>query len=112
MNRSRFTILALLVALLGTNAWWAYRAVDTAVTASYRDAVLNEHHEALAQAIAVIPLASRPDATPTQVLDAARAAVSAAEPFEKDGLTWVGHLVFRFSAQGRLLQLRPSWEPF
>lgn len=112
MSRTRVLILALVLTLLASNAWWAYHAVDSAVTASHRYTTLREHREALAQALAVLPVASRPGATRTQILDAARGAAPSLEPFEKDGLTWIGQLGFRFPDDGTLLDVRPAWEPF
>ena len=112
MNKSRVAILVLALALIGSNAWWAYRAVDAGVTAGYHEASFREHHQALAQAIAILPVAANPDATPAQVLEAAKQAARTSNTFEEDGFVWVGQLGLKFSGAGRLLEVKPSWSPF
>ncbi len=112
MNKHRVTILALSLLLVASNAWWAYNALNAAVTAGYREASFHEHHEALAQALAILPVAARPQVTSAQILESAKQAARTSESFEKDGFVWVGHLGLRFSEAGRLLEAKPAWSPF
>ncbi len=112
MNKSRATIVALSVALLGSNALWAYKSFDLAVSASYREAALQEHHQALAQTLAIVPIAVRPDSTAEQVVKAAASAAHSPDTFKKDGCVWVGRVGLRFDEAGRLTEVRPAWSPF
>jgi hypothetical protein len=112
MRKSTVAIGVLAASLIGSNAWWAYHALDSGVTLMYADASLQEHHEALAQALAILPVAASPDADPNQVLMAAQRAARYPDSFEKDGFTWVGRLGLRFNESGRLIEAVPSWSPF
>jgi hypothetical protein len=112
MKVSTVTIIVLAVALIASNLWWAYAAVDSGVTATYREQAFQEHRKALAELIAVVPAISDPAATRESVLAAARSSVTESEELEKDGFVWVGHLGYRFGEDGRLREVRTSWSPF
>lgn len=112
MIKSKTAILLLSIALLGSNAWWLYHAIDAGVTSAYREASWRENHAALAQALAILPVAAQPDSTPAQVLSAAKSAAATKESFQKDGYTWVGELGLRFDTAGRLSKVKTAWEPF
>jgi hypothetical protein len=112
MNRNKFLVMALVAALLLSNAFWLYNAMDTAVTLEYQGVALKEHHEALAQALAVVPVLSRPNSTKADVLAAATRAAMSRDSYEKDGFTWVGSLGLKFGGEGRLEAVVPSWYPF
>jgi hypothetical protein len=112
VSRSSITIAALSVALAATNLWWLYHAVDSAAAAADRETQCHNEHQALAQALAVLPVAARADSTPTEVVAAAAKAASRTDSFQKDGYTWVGELGFRFSDGGRLSAVEPAWQPF
>jgi hypothetical protein len=105
-------IVLLTTALIASNAWWAYRVLDAAVSYSYRQDSLRLNQEALSQALEVIKVASRSDATREEVIAAAaRTAAAPGEPFEKEGYVWVGSLGLRFADDGRLVEAVPSWSP-
>jgi hypothetical protein len=108
---STIAIFALSSALVLSNVWWLYHSVDSASAASDRDTQYRSEHLALAQALAVLPVAARADSTPADVLAAAKAG-SGIDSMQKDGLTWVGELGFQFAANGRLTAVEPAWEPF
>ena len=112
MKKTRVAILVLALALVGSNAWWANRALDTGVIATYREASLREYREALAQTFAIIPVAARPGATPAQVLEAAKRAAPGAEAFENDGFTCIGQIGLHFDENGRLVEVKALWNPF
>jgi hypothetical protein len=80
------------------------------VTADYRDTYLQDHKQALAQTLAILPVVARIDATPAEVIAAATAAASHQTSFEKDGYTWVGGVGLRFGENGRLVAALPAWE--
>jgi len=112
MGATRVTISALALALVVSNSWWLYGAIDRGVTATYREVTLQEHHEALAQALAILPVVAAPGATQQEVLAAAQAAVDGPDSFEKDGFVWVGRLGLKFDSSGRLAEVETSWSPF
>lgn len=112
MNRSRIAIWALIVALVGSNAWWFYQSIDSRITARDRESSYRDNHEALAQALAVMPVVARPHATRAQVIEAALSATDIKDTFEKEGFVWVGSLGFKFDPSGRLVEVSPSWSPF
>jgi hypothetical protein len=112
VKRSTIAIILLSLALVLSNGWWFLQVLDSGVTATYRQASLEEHHEALAQAFSVFPVAARPNATRAEVLTAAAQAATHKDSFEKDGFVWVGRLGFRFDQNGRLAEVAPAWDPF
>lgn len=112
MRKTTVVIALLTAGLVGSNAWWAYHALDSGVSAMYADVVLQENHRALAQMLAIIPVAASPDSTPAQVLSAAQRAAPGSQPLEKDGFTWVGGIGLRFSETGRVVEAVPGWSPF
>jgi hypothetical protein len=111
MSRSRIAIITLVAALVASNAWWFYQAIDVAVTGEHQAVAYREHREALTQTLAIIPVVARPDTTKQQVLDAALKAAQHKEPFEKDRFVWVGRLGLKFDDSGRLVEVVPSWSP-
>jgi len=111
MMRPALAISALAVALIGSNAWLAYRNLDAGVTATYRQVSLEDHRTALAQVLAILPLAVRPGATRAEILEAARRD-DKTEPFEKDGYVWVGRVGLKFDGSGHLVDVVPAWSPF
>lgn len=104
MRPSTLAIGLLSAALVASNAWWVYHAVDTAVTQAYRSAELAERRQALDQALAVIKAASKPQRTRADIVQAAHAAWPDVEPFEKDGYLWVGRLGLRFDDAGQQVE--------
>ena len=112
ISRCSATIAVLAAALIASNAWWFYSALDAGVTAAYRDQVLQEHHQALAELLEVAPVASDPAASRESVLDAARLAAIGTTEYEKDGYVWVGMLGYRFDDLGRLRDVQTAWSPF
>ena len=105
MRNTSIAILLLSTALVASNSWWLYKAVDTGVTRAYAAQTCSEDAEALAQAISVLPAAARPGASRDSVVAAARRGADEVV-FDKDGLTWVGRLGLRFDAQGRLVEVQ------
>ena len=113
MTRARVVALALatlVFALVATNGFWLYTAIDRTATSYGRDANLEDHQQALAQLRAVAPVAARPDATREDVIAAARKSGLDAEPFEKEGFVWVHRIGMRFDEAGRLVEVRPAWQ--
>jgi hypothetical protein len=106
---STLSIVLLAGALVVSNAWWFYQALDAGITATYRDVSFRDNEEALAQAIAVIPVAIRRDATREQVIAAATTAAKFSDSFEKDGYVWVGKIGLKFNDAGRLESVAKSW---
>jgi len=91
--------------LVGSNAWWLYNTLDFGVTHTYAMQVYDEQEQALSQALSLLPVAVRPNATRDAVIAAARRGRDEFV-FDKDGFTWVGRLGLRFDADGRLLEAR------
>lgn len=111
MKKPTIAILALSATLVGTNAWWVYRAVDSGTTLTYQSVALREHTEALAQSLAILNNSGQGPLDRSTAMSVMKAAgVDTSESFEKDGYLWVGQLGIRFSATGRLERIRLNWE--
>jgi hypothetical protein len=111
MKKPTAMIALLALALVSTNAWWAHETLDAGVSSSYQGVSLEEHRQALSQALAIINVAALANATRGQVIAAARNGGPPSEPFEKDGYLWVGRLGLRFDRSGKLIEAVPSWSP-
>jgi hypothetical protein len=55
MNKTKIIIIALIVALIVSNGWWAYHLLDTGVTLTCTELSLEEHTEALNQTLPRLP---------------------------------------------------------
>lgn len=80
------------------------------MTDAYQAVSLEENQQALAQTLAVIRTAVRPNATKEQIIAAAASTTTPAPAiFESDGYTWVGEIGLDFAADGRLVDVVPAW---
>ena len=111
LGKSSWIIVVLIALLIATNGWWAYNALDTGITYSYSQVSLDNNKEALAQSLAVIEAAAQADATKQSIIQAARAAGSNSEPFEKDGFVWIDSIGLKFDSAGHLTSAARSWNP-
>jgi hypothetical protein len=102
MNKLNIAIGLLAIGLVASNAWWAYRMLDWGVTQTYANAVHEQTSELLGQALAILPLVAKENASRGDILAAARSPNSAPLPYEKDGFVWVGQLGLKFNTHGRL----------
>ena len=112
MKHTRLVVGLLALALVVSNAYWLYRVVDAGITLSYRDDSLQDHREALAQALAILPVVASLEAAPQDVIAVATEASRATRSFEKEGYLWVGQLGLRFDSNGRLEAVAPAWSAF
>src|SRR6266446_7395912 len=94
VKRSTIVIVLLAIALVVSNGWWFFQMLDSGISSTYRETTLEDHHAALMQAFAALPVAARTDSTRADVLAAAGDAVGDTEFFEKDGFVWVGRVGF------------------
>ncbi|MCK6545618.1 hypothetical protein L6R52_07090 [Myxococcota bacterium] len=101
----------MVVVLVISNLGWAYLLLDAGVSLTHQRDALDEHRDALRQALTLLPIVAQSGVSRERIVSAARPAGDALEPFEKDGFVWVGRLGLRFSDQGRLVEARPSWDP-
>ena len=85
--------------------------LDAGISYTYQGVSLEEHQQALSQALAVIKVVSQPTATRESIVAAASAGVLRPGTFEKDGYLWVGLLGLKFNQSGQLVEAVPSWSP-
>lgn len=104
MRKTTIAISLLAIALVVTNAWWAYRLLDAGVSYTYQGAALEENQQTLSQALAIIKVLGKNNASREKIVQAAQAAWPSTEPFEKDGYLWVGRLGLRFNQAGHLVE--------
>lgn len=111
MTRSGVAVLAsmsvLVLLLVGSNAWWAYRMVDASISYTHLGATLEQNEAAVAQLIALAPVLAH-GAPREEVLAVARLPGDR-EPYEKEGFVWVGKLGLRFGPDGRLQEVSRAW---
>ena len=110
MRQPRTLIFVLIAALLGSNAWWAYRAVDAGITRSYASITEAETRQALAQTTALVRAMATGSYSRQALIEAARGPMPKSEPFEKDGFVWIGQIGLKFDAAGTLLNLEAGSE--
>ena len=85
--------------------------LDAGVSCTDQGVSLEEHRQALSQALAVIKVVSQPTATRESIIAAASAGAPTSGTFEKDGYLWVGLLGLKFHQSGQLVEAVPSWSP-
>jgi hypothetical protein len=112
MRKTPYLIAILTVALVVTNAFWLYKVIDSGVTSSYLSDSYHEARLTALQALAILPVATRVDSSQQDVVAAAAKAGGGSDPFEKDGYTWVGYIGLKFDTNGRLVEAKPSADPF
>jgi hypothetical protein len=104
LNKPRIAIAALALALVASNAWWAYRLLDAGISLTYSRASQEATSELLSQILAVLPIVAKPGASRSEVLAAARIPNDPTGPFQKEGFVWVGQLGLQFNEQGRFVK--------
>lgn len=104
MRKYRIATATLLALLLLSNAWWAYRLVDAAISQTYLRASFDTASEQLTQSLALLQVVAKPGATRTAIIAAARLPTDTIAPFEKDGYVWVGQLGLQFNEQGQFVK--------
>jgi hypothetical protein len=103
MKQSTFAMIGLVVALIGSNLWWVYHAIDAGVSAAYLDDSFRAASTALKQHEAILPLVLEGKRNKTEIVAAAKVAADNSEPFEKEGVTHVGWIGLKFDAKNQLV---------
>jgi len=101
MSTGKSISVVLLIALIGTNAFWLYHSIDSGISYSYMQDSATDCQEMLQVAVAVIPVAADPDSDKSDVVDAAVDA-SGSESFEKSGLVWIDGFGLAFNEAERI----------
>ncbi len=109
VRKSTIATTLLGIALIASNAWWAYHALDAGVSYTYQGVTLEENRQGLAQALAIINSTASQGASRAEVIAAAQNAWPSSEPFEKEGYLWVGRLGLRFNDAGQLVEAVPGF---
>ena len=110
MIRSKTVIAALALALVASNAWWAYQAIDNGITRSYAEVSYSTTSELLKQTVAILNLDVSSNPKREHIIRAAQLGDPTNAPFEKEGYLWVGQLGLRFNEQGQLTKVQPGPE--
>lgn len=105
MTRARISIIVFSIALIGTNVWWAYNALDNGVTLTYLEDSMQHAARGFNQSVAIIPLVANGAGREEIIAAALKASDLDIEPFEKDGYIWVGELGIKFNAAGKLTEV-------
>lgn len=101
MATSKTSFIVLLVALIGSNAFWLYQSVDAGISYSYMEASATECQRMLRVAVAVIPVIADPESSKADVINVAEE-ISGTDSFEKDGLVWVSGFGLGFNESDRV----------
>jgi hypothetical protein len=104
LKRSSIAIAVLGAALVASNIAWALNAFDVGISRSYDRASYDVESDALARALAVIPVLAKERSSKEEIIGAARRKGDSAEVFEKDGVTWIGNLGLRFETSGKVVK--------
>ena len=111
MSGAKIAIVGLVVALVASNGWWAYHALDHGITVTYMGVALDDNKIALSQTLAILPVVARGDISKDAVLAAATTAENSSKPFEKDGFVWVGRIGLKFDEHGKFVDATRGWDP-
>ncbi len=102
MKLSSIAMCGLSEALAASNVWWIHQSTTSGATVVYLGESIDAHQEALAEALAILPVAARVGATRVDVVSAALSVASNKEWFEETGYVWVGRLRLGFDAKERV----------
>jgi len=111
MSKPKLTIIGLVVVLVASNAWWAYRLLDAGISQTYLGASLEDNKEALNQTLVLLPVVAQAGISRVKIISAARPAGDSVAPFEKDGFVWVGKIGLKFNNDGKLIEATRAWDP-
>lgn len=111
MNKPRLTVIGLVVVLVASNAWWAYRLLDAGISQAYLGASLEDNKQALNQTLVLLPVVAQPGISKEKIISVARPASDSIAPFEKYGFVWVGKIGLKFNNQGKLVEAIRAWDP-
>ena len=101
----RIVIPFLVLALVATNAYWFYVAVDAGVTNMYSDASLFTSRKVAEQAIVLANLGLVGE-TAERAVEAIGLDVYGLEPFEKEGCIYAGGICLVLDAERRVNAIR------
>ncbi|MBN8284256.1 MAG: hypothetical protein J0L98_13895 [Zoogloea sp.] len=101
VTKATIAIAALVLTLVVSNLWWAYRMFDSGITQTYARASQEATSEALSQTLAILPIVVKAGVTRNEIVSAARIPNDHTEPYEKEGYVWVGQLGLKFNPGGQ-----------
>jgi len=104
VKKYQISVVMLVLALLASNAWWAFRMLDAGISYTYQSASLESTSELLNQSLALLSVVTKPGITRNEVINAARLSNDTAVSSEKEGYVWVGQLGLKFNEQGRFIE--------
>jgi hypothetical protein len=104
--KAKIAIVLLAVALIASNALWAYKVFDILVTLDYRNRECNGQNFALKQTLKLLPIVASQRLSRAEIIAAAREPDDQkwGGPFEKDGYVWVGSVGLKFDTNGKLIE--------
>jgi hypothetical protein len=111
MKKTKIIIIVLVLALVASNAWWAFHLIDAGVTQTYMGVSLEDNKEALSQALAILPAVAQKGATREKIISAALMKGDKTDVFEKDGFVWVRKIGLKFNQDGQLVEVSRAWSP-
>ena len=106
----KITTFVLIIALIGSNGWWLYSAIDAGVTNKYQEQMMYERTGMLKQLISVTPELSS-EKSKNEIVTIVKKSTDL-EPFEKEGAVWVGWTGLKFDEKDKLVKVIPSWGAF
>jgi hypothetical protein len=111
MKKQKIIIIVLVVVLVASNAWWAFRLLDSGVTLTYTGVSLEDNKKALSQTLAILPIVAQKGASREKIILTALIKEDKTEIFEKDGFVWVGKIGLKFNGNGQLIEVLRAWSP-
>jgi uncharacterized membrane protein len=108
LKKSTFAIVTLSALLVGSNAWWAVKVMDGAISYTYLSASYDTASALSEQTKALVQVLTQPAASKSEILAAVERTAKTTDSYEKVGYTWVGQLGLKFNEQGRLVHVITS----
>ncbi|MDJ0818798.1 MAG: hypothetical protein QNJ58_21490 [Desulfobacterales bacterium] len=106
----KITTIVLTIALISSNVWWLHSAIDVGVTNKYQEQMMFERSGILKQIISVTPELSSA-ISKNEIVTIVKKSTDL-EPFEKEGVVWVGWTGLKFDDKNKLVKVIPSWGAF
>jgi hypothetical protein len=102
VKTSSGVIVGLAVALVVSNALWAYHLMPLLTALNYGEREWEQRRLGIAQSLEMIKAFARSESSREQLIAAARRGWPEVSPQERNGYVWVGRLGLQFNDSGQL----------
>lgn len=110
MGKPKLAIVVLIAALIASNLYWFFRMIDHGYHITDMQTTFDNCVTATDQVFSLVPILASGEYSREDIVKAAKGDDPEMFVFEKEGYLWIGRIGIRFSAEGRVEDIRRNWE--